>query len=348
LVKPPADSHAGIRNNTYSSSKGSAMKVSAIETCTIGVSDLEHSLELFRDVLRLAVERAGELSPALLAAWGLPPGVTARYAELSAGGYPLGRLRLVQFAPRPTTRVRNDHAGDGGDSATDVGPKAIDFYVAEPILPRVREIEAAGYAFRSPPIRHVIADTESEECLFSGPDGVPVLIMVGHRHSEQMLRPGCLAGPYSEIATISVVAEDLSASARFYRDLLGFELRVDAETGSEHRRGVNDLTGVASDTRIHFCVYGAPGEASGKILLVNFYERTGRRLRGRMRPGHLGFSLMTHLVDDLAELHGRMVDAGCKVLTPPTTVDYAGRPLRIMLVEGPNEECFEFVQEKPA
>lgn len=320
------------------------MKVSAIASCTVGVSSLESSLALFRDVMQLAPEATGMLSPGLLAAWGLPEGTQARYAELSAGGYPIGRLRLVEFSPPGTVKVRSDHGEGGGDSATDIGPKAIDFYVADPILPRVHEIEQAGYRFRSPPIRHRVGRTESEECLFTGPDGVPVLLMVGHAHSDRELRPGCLQGPYSEIATISVVAADLAESRRFYVDLLGLEAIVDAETGTESLAKANTLTGVPQGTRIHFTVYAEPGEASGKILLVHFFERTGKRLDGRMRPGHLGFSMMTHRTDDLDALHAAALARGVRILCPPVTVDHCGARRRILLLEGPNGECFEFIE----
>jgi len=194
-------------------------------------------------------------------------------------------------------------------------------------------------------VRHVVGDTESEECLFSGPDGVPLLIMVGHRHSRAELRPGCLdAGPYSEIATISVVAGDLDASRAFYEGILGFRAIVDAETGREHLGRVNRLTGVPDQTRIPFLLYASPGEASGKILLVHFFERTGRRLTGRMRPAHLGFSLLTHETDDLDALHRALLAGGHGVLTPPTPVSGWPGDRRVMLAEGPNEELFEFYQ----
>lgn len=322
------------------------MKISAIQACTVGVRDLPQALALFRDVMRLGVEHEGPLSRSLLTGWGVPSDTTARYAELSAGGYGIGRLRLVEYSPPASQAVRLDHGDGGGDSPTDIGPKAIDFYVADPILPRVREIGAAGYRFRSPPIRHVIANTESEECLFSGPDGVPILLMVGHRHSPRELRPGCLdVGPYSEIATISVVAGDLEASRALYEDLFGFELLVDAETGQAHRRGANTLTGVPDGTRIQFRVYAEPGQASGKILLVHFFERTGRRLDGRMRPGRLGFSLMSHAVDNLDAAHERARALGIRVLVDPVSVDYVDGMSRIMLIEGPSGECFELVEK---
>src|SRR6185436_14366218 len=118
-------------------------------------------------------------------------------AELSCKGYPVGRLRLVEYEPTPKQKVRLDFGAANPDSPTDVGAKALDFYVADPILPSVRKIEAAGYTFRSRPVKHQIGQTISEECLFSGPDGVPILIMVGHRHGPTSLRPGSPDGPFS-------------------------------------------------------------------------------------------------------------------------------------------------------
>jgi catechol 2,3-dioxygenase-like lactoylglutathione lyase family enzyme len=320
------------------------MKVSAIHVCTVGVSDLDHSLALFRDAMKLRVEREGEFSSDELRAYRLPPTTTARFFELSAAGYPVGRLRLVHYLPQAEGHVRSDH--DGGDSGTDVGSKAIDFYVANPIAPRVAEIERAGYVFRSPPVRHLVGETESEECLFSGPDGVPVLIMVGHRHRDVELRPGCLSGPYSEIATISVVTASPEASRAFYEDVLGWGSLADAETGAAHQASVNNLTGVPAGTRVRFCLYAAAGEASGKILIVHFFERTGKRLVDRMRPGRLGFSLMTHACDDIDALHARLLAGGYTIFTPPTSVRTGGAERRVLLAKGPNEELFEFMEER--
>jgi len=318
------------------------MKVSAIRCCMVGVSDLGRSLELFQDLMQLRLERRGMLSADELQLYGLPAGTGTQYAELSCAGHPTGRLRLVQYSPTPTRYVRSDH--DGADSPTDIGPKALDFYVADPILPRVAEIERAGYKFRSRPVRHQVGRAESEECLFTGPDGVPILLMVGHRHSDAELRPGCLTGPYSEIATISIVSGDLEASRVFYEDVLGMALIVDAETGQSHRNSVNDLTGVPPDTRVHFKVYAEAGEASGKVLIVHFFERTGRRLLDRMRPGHLGFSLMSHACDDLDTLARRLAAGGFAIVAPPTRIRTDHDERRALLARGPNEELLEFIQ----
>ncbi len=189
-------------------------------------------------------------------------------------------------------------------------------------------------------MKHQIGDSISEECLFSGPDGLPVLIMVGHSHPPHSLRPGSPDGPFSEIPTISVVAGDLDATRAFYRDALGLTAVTDDETPDEYRDLVDDLTGVPHGTRIHFLMFVDEGEASGKILLVHFFDQTTKRLDGRMRPGRLGFSLLTHDCSDLEELSRRVSEVGANIVKAPIEADGE----RIMLVEGPNCELFEFVE----
>jgi len=316
--------------------------VTPMRMATAGVSDLNQALKLFRDVMKLKLERRGTVSAGLLKAWKLPAATKARFAELSCKGYPVGWLRLVEFRPTPKQKVRIDHGPGARDTATDVGPKALDFYVADPIMNSVRKIEAAGYTFRSPPVKHQIATSVSEECLFSGPDGIPVLIMVGHVHGRTSLRAGSPDGPFSEIPTISICAGDLKKTRAFYNGVLGLTAVTDAETPDEYRDLVDKLTGVPQGTRVHFLLYGKPPEASGKILLVHFFERTGKRLVGRMKPGNLGFTLLTHDTKEIDALHGRLKKFGAKIVTPPTVISGDGKPYRMMMVKGPNEEMFEF------
>ena len=316
----------------------------AMRMATVGVTDIDQALTLFRDIMELKVEREGDLPGSLLAAWGLGDGTSAKFAELSCKGYPVGWLRLVQYSPQATDKVRLDFGSDNADSGTDVGPKALDFYVADPIAPYVEKIEQAGYKFRSHPVRHQIGTTVSEECLFSGPDGVPVLIMVGHVHKSTSMRAGAPDGPFSEIPTISVVAGDLDETRKFYGEGLGLIAVGDDETPDEYRNKVDDLTGVPHGTRVHFLLYADEGEASGKILCVHFYDQTGKRLEGRMKPGKLGFSLLTHDTDDLDALHSRLSGMGYEVVQAPTDISGDGDAYNMMLVKGPNEEMFEFTQ----
>lgn len=316
--------------------------VSAIESVTVGVSSLPEALRLFRDVMSLQVDAQFDAAPSLLIAWGVTTGARARIAELSCRGYPVGRLRLVEYAPTPSRRVRI-HQGPGPqDSPLDIGPKAIDFYVPAPARRAWEAVTAAGFPARSEPIRHEVGDTVSEEFVFWGPDGVPLLMMVGHRHGPEQRRATDV--PFSEVATISVVGGDVAATRRFYGETLGLRALIDTETAPEYLELANQLTGTPRGTPIHWLLYAEPGEPSGRILVVSFGGAPGSRLVGRMRPGHLGFSLLTHFAPDLDALHATLRSAGAAVPLLPTKVEWNGGRRRIMLAGGPNEELFEFVE----
>lgn len=314
--------------------------VGAMEYVTVGVSDMEESVRLFRDVMMLDVEAEYAPSTELLDLWG-PAGVeAASVIELSCSGYPVGRLRLLATAPPRTVRVRDDHGGP--DTATDVGVKAIDFYVRPPIRHWIDTLERAGCRARSEPIRWEIGEVESEEVNISGPDGYPMLLMVGWRHPEAFRREWSAAKPFSEVATTSVVCGDLDASRHFYGEVLGLNRFTDDEVADEYRELADTLTGVPSGTRVRLTLYGAEGEPSGKLLLVHFYEASVRRLEGRMRPGHLGVAMFTHSTRDIKGLRRRVLASGNSVLAGPAEVpEYGGRA---MVVTGPNDELFEIVE----
>lgn len=314
--------------------------VGAMERVTVGVSDMDESVRLFRDVMMLDVEASYSPSRDLLGLWGMGGVLDARVVELSCSGYPVGRLRLLATDPPRTVRVRDDHGGS--DTATDVGVKAIDFYVRPPIKRWIERLESAGCRARSEPIRWEIGTVESEEVNISGPDGYPMLLMVAWRHPETFRRRFDATKPFSEVATTSVVCGDLDASRHFYGDVLGLVKFSDDEVEDEYRDLADTLTGVPAGTRVRLTLYGANGEASGKLLLVHFYEASVRRLDGRMRPNHLGVAMFTHRTRDIDRLHERLKAASAPILAGPTRIpEYGGRA---MLATGPNDELFEIVE----
>ena len=316
------------------------MSVGPLRIVTIGVTDTSDALRLFRDVVGLRVEARWEASRELLDLWGLDPNVGARITHLSYQGYPSGQLRLVEHHPPATQRVRDDL--DGPDSAVDVGPKAIDFYVNHDLDEAVAEMTEAGFPPRSRPIHYVIGPTETEELLFTGPDGVPFLLMVAVNHpvtSHRVQPPGAR---YSEIATVSVICDDPDDSRRFYGEVLGMNVRSAADVSDDLLDVANELVGAPPGTPMHFLVLNAPPDPSGKYLLVHFYEGTGRRLAGRMHPRNLGISLYTHDVEDVDAVAGR---AGPdEILAGPAEVAVGPDRYRIAILAGPNEERFEIRQ----
>ena len=313
------------------------MSVYGMTSVTVGVSSIGESLRLFRDVMGLQVDSDESAPRALLNAWGLPASVSARLVELSCQGYPAGHLRLVQYTPAVIEAVRLDHGPGATDASTDIGPKAIDFYVPPPMSAAVEAITGAGYAFRSEPIYYEVGDLETEECLFSGPDGVPALLMVGHRHTPESQRELPAGVPFSEVATTSVVCADPEAARHLYCDALGMETGTDAWVPEENLDLARRLTGVSTATGIHFLLVAAPGEPSGKLLFVHFAGVPEKRLTGRMRPGRLGVNLFSYTASDLDATLERACEAGGTLLRGPT--EAGGR--RIALLLGANEELLE-------
>ena len=320
------------------------MGVEAYRSVVVGVSDLGRALGLFRDVMGLRVEYEGALSRSLLDAWKVGPAVTARAVELSCRGYAYGRLLLVEYSPAATRKVRVDHGPQAGDSPLAIGPKAIDFYVTDSIRTALDRVVAAGFAARSTPRKHQIGQSISEEVVVTGPDDLPMLLMVGHRHAATSLRAGSPDGMFSEIATASVIMSDVAASRHFYGDLLGLRAVNDAETPDQYRDLVCELVDAPRGTRVHFLLYASPGEASGKILLIHFFDCTGPRLSDRMRPGHLGFSLFRHDVDDVERYARGAAAAGGSVFSGPVRVLTERGERLVALLKGPNEELLELSQ----
>lgn len=310
---------------------------------SVGVSDLASAMRLFSGVMQLRVEAEGTIGTALALAWGLEDDDRPRFVELSGAGYEYGRLRLIE-RPAEAPHVRRDFGLEATDGPLDIGPKAIDFYVADPIGPKIAAVEALGYPARSAPKKHQIGYAISEEVCVTGPDDTPMLLMVGHRHKPTSLRPGSPDGPFSEIATVSIISDALDVSRRFYAEGLGLVAVNDAESDDDNRDLINELVDAPRGTRTHLLLFAEPGEPSGKILLIQFLDVARKRLQGRMAPAHRGFSMITIAAPDLDALAVKLTALGGTILTPPSDVDTAAGRKRVMLVIGPNEELFEIVQ----
>ena len=138
------------------------------------------------------------------------------------------------------------------------------------------------------------------------------------------------------------VRDDPDDSRRFYGEVLGMNVRSAADVADDLLDVANELVGAPRGTPIHFLVFNAPPDPSGKYLLVHFYEGTGRRLADRMHPRNLGISLYTHDVEDLDAVVDR---AGSdEILAGPAEVVVGSDRYRIAILAGPYEERFEIRQ----
>ena len=321
--------------------------ISGIECVTLGVSDLDTALTLFRDVCGLRVESDTRASVSLLSLWGLAPYEDVRLVELSCDGEAFGRIRLARY-PDPQLRVtRRDHGPAAIDAATDVGPKALDLYVAPPLKNAIAVLTAAGCELRAGPTRFLVRGSDTEEALLTGPAHTPLLLMVGHRHPKRAQRAVPRPGRTSEVATVSVIVADRDATRRFYVDGLGLRADdIDDELEGDSRVRVCRLFGAPEDSRVSLMLFRDPAQPSGKVQAVHFHERTTHELAAPMRPGNIGISLFSTRCAQLETLRERLQDAGLAAGHLPI-VHVAlgdGMPARVMLTRGPNGELFEFIE----
>jgi catechol 2,3-dioxygenase-like lactoylglutathione lyase family enzyme len=320
--------------------------ISGIESVTLGVTDLPEALRLLHHVCGLRIESDTRASVSLLSVWGLAPYADVRLVELSCDGYAFGRLRLAEVTDPTAPVTRADFGPGAPDGPTDVGPKALDLYVAPPLTAAIRVLEAAGCAVRAGPVRFVVRDSATEEALRGGPRHTPLLLMVGHRHPPRAQRAVPPDGRTSEIATVSVVVANLDSTRRFYVDGLGLRADdIDDELSGEQRARVCQLFGVPAGSRVSLVLFRDPEQPSGKILGVHFHEQTTRELANPMRPGNVGVNLFSTRCTQLENLRDRLQAAGLAGHLPILHVALGdGMPARVMLTRGPNGELFEFIE----
>ena len=320
--------------------------ISGIETVTLGVRDLAAALHLFRDVCGLKVESDTRASVSLLSVWGLAPYADLRLIELSCGAYAFGRIRLAEVTDVEARVTRRDHGAGAPDAPTDVGPKALDLYVAPPLAAAIDVLSRAGCPLRAGPERFVVRDSDTEEALLTGPCDVPLLLMVGHRHPQRAQRAVPAHGRTSEVATVSVVVANPDTTRRFYVDGLGLRADdIDDELEGVERTRVCRLFGVPEDSRVTLTLFRDPAQPSGKVLGVHFHERTTRELANPMRPGNIGVALFSTRCAHLEALRERLQAAGLSGHLPILHVALGdGMPARVMLTRGPNGELFEFIE----
>jgi catechol 2,3-dioxygenase-like lactoylglutathione lyase family enzyme len=320
--------------------------ISGIESVTLGVRDLAAALRLFRDVCGFKIESDTRASVSLLSVWGVAPYADLRLVELSCDGYAFGRIRLAEVGDPNARITRRDHGPGSTDEPTDVGPKALDLYVAPPLSDAVGVLGSSGCPLRAGPTRFVVRDSDTEEALLTGPGDVPLLLMVGHRHPQLAQRSVPASGRTSEVATVSVVVANPEMTRRFYVEGLGLRADdIDDELAGDERRRVCRLFGVPDGSRVTLVLFRDPAQPSGKVLGVHFHERTTRELANPMRPGNVGINLFSTRCAHLEALRERLQAAGLAGHLPILHVALGdGMPARVMLTRGPNGELFEFIE----
>ncbi len=135
-------------------------------------------------------------------------------------------------------------------------------------------------------------------------------------------------------AGISV--SDMDRSVKFYGDLLGLvpvlDLDVADQPGLDRVVGMVGVVGRvvfldAGDTRLELWHYATP---------------EGSPVPDNHRPADLGVSHVAFEVDDLDDIHRRLVGAGVSVTTPPEDLGIH----RTLYARGPDGEYLELLEDR--
>ena len=186
---------------------------------------------------------------ALLSAWGLGSDVSAESVELSRKGYPVGRVRLVEYAPPATQLVRHDVGDQAIDDPAAVGPKTFNFYVETPMEPNAERLIAAGCRQTTAVVKYqVFPGTLTQECQFVTADGALLMLIGWHEKSICAAPPNSENGPFSEIPTASVITSDPDKTRESYENILGLTQAMDMVAPDQFRDPINEVMSVSKGT----------------------------------------------------------------------------------------------------
>jgi catechol 2,3-dioxygenase-like lactoylglutathione lyase family enzyme len=121
------------------------------------------------------------------------------------------------------------------------------------------------------------------------------------------------------VSHVAIGVRDMDRSLKFYRDLLGLEVRFD---GMQPIGGMPTLyaspeKGQRRAVHLHY----GHGPSSGFLVLS---ERPGGTPGEAIKLDQLGISHFSWWVDDINALHTKLKAAGVKILVPPTATDSGG------------------------
>ena len=118
---------------------------------------------------------------------------------------------------------------------------------------------------------------------------------------------------------VAIGVRDMEKSLKFYRDVLGLEVRLDATQpiGAMPRLYASPEKGTRRAVHLH---YGS-GQASGFLVLS---EMPGGSPGAAIKLDQVGISHFSWWVEDLRAWHEKLKAAGVKILVPPTPADSSG------------------------
>jgi catechol 2,3-dioxygenase-like lactoylglutathione lyase family enzyme len=314
----------------------------------VGSARLEDSLRFYRDVIGLDVEGPFALSgPEFEQHWRLPAGASANAALCRAGESPVGKVLLLDFPDLPRHPVR----APGQDRH--LGVWNLNFYTLD-IEAASRAMADRGYMLWSEPTRHDFAAEVGTptEVLFEGPDGVVINLVqlpaqAGTRVGEMrayLEERGTTPAGFTEVVTSAHCVRDMAAAVRFYRDVIGMDVLIDAILDKPEQ---NRFLHLPEDARTH-SVFVKGDHMFGKIALSQPLNYEVDDLIAIAAPPNIGYLAMAFEVESVDWAIAQTLQLGGGVFSPPVDIDLPGfGRRRSAIVRAPSSGALQELIEHP-
>lgn len=278
---------------------------------TVGVSDLDKALDLWRDKLGFKVSASSEGDDSELAKlWSLKGNDIARQALIRCDNSDTGMLHLVQFN-LPDQPVRK------GANNFDLVPKNLDIYVND--LPKkVAELRAAGVDFRTATHSDIKAadGTHFREIHMPSHDHINVVLIeiVGEPHAYNQAG---IAGVGPFVFTVP----NVEIESEFFTSMFRVDkLHENIFLGSK----IEKMIGLPAGTALKIFIMGRKGHDLGKLEIVEYQGANGDNLYPRAKPKALGILQMNYVVESSQLLKQRLHKANILVNEHPNVSTLLG------------------------
>ncbi|MCS7003225.1 MAG: hypothetical protein NZ518_10295, partial [Dehalococcoidia bacterium] len=270
------------------------------------------------------------LSHAERALWGLGPEVEAKAVTLGGPDQTHGLIRLAAFGSATGPPVR-EHA-----RPYDYSPKNLDFQTRD-LDHAYRTLRAAGYAFRSEPVRyphdgHMIAEVQ-----LRGPDEVNVVLLESETGAHLPFSSPGFAGVTQWVLTVG----DAPKAERLFYEGLGIPVALrNRLAGPDIERMIGLPPGAGLVVTIM-----ADDSPFGRIELVHYEGVDSVDYTRLARPPRAGLLQIGFAVEDLAATAARLERLGLEPLCDPVRgVDPLGRFARAVSLADPDGIMIELWQ----
>ncbi len=291
------------------------------------VADLDRSLGFYHDVLGLEVALSQPFAPnAAVEKFGHTEGGQSRLAVVKVPGSPLG-VELIEYK-NIDRKEQHPHFYDPGAANLPLRVRDLDKVFAKvESYPGVKVLTAGGK-----PVTIKTPNGTLHAVFVQDPDGFVVEMLEAPNLPKD--GPGVMGGTFE--ATVASSEE----SVKFYKDLLGFDMKLGAAFNTNQ-----DMAATA----------GAPGasfrQSTSKIpgtavsfTLIEFKDVDRHKLSGRTQDP--GTTVLQLRVRDVAALVDKLKKAGVSIVTTGAKPVEVVPGLKIAIARDPNNLLLELVERQ--